>query len=172
MDFTYTRYADDLTFSSDSATSPAVGQLLRRVRYLIRQEGFEVHPQKTRVLRRGSRQEVTGVVVNDKPGVDRSTLRRFRAVLHQIEKDGPEGKSWGPGADVLASIMGYADFVAMVDPEKGAPLRARARALGKKHGYKSPLRPSAPKSSKSVADDAGDSPADSEGRGENWWKLW
>ena len=58
--WTYTRYADDLTFSSDEASSEAVGKLLRRVRYLVRQEDFKVHPEKTRVLRRGGRQEVTG----------------------------------------------------------------------------------------------------------------
>src|SRR5262249_8757414 len=82
-----TRYADDLTFSG--ARDADVGAMLGRVRFIAAAEGFAEHPQKTRVLRRGRRQEVTGVVVNQRLAVDRETLRRFRALLFQIDKDGP-----------------------------------------------------------------------------------
>ena len=99
-----------------------------------------MHPEKTRVMRRGRRQEVTGVVVNDKPGPARDDLRRFRAALYQIEKDGPAGKRWGAGGDILASIHGYACFVAMIDPARGQPLLTRVRALLAKHG-KGPRKP-------------------------------
>ncbi len=176
--FVYTRYADDLSFSSDNAESETVGKLMRRVRYLIQREGFTVHPDKTRVLRRAGRQEVTGIVVNDRLGVERATLRRFRAVLHQIEKDGPEGKTWGPGGNVLGSILGFANFVNMVDPEKGAALRERAKALCERHGYtppKPPRRPIAERDAPSQPEgpDSPDAPeAEGEGKGEDWWKLW
>ncbi|MCS6899502.1 MAG: reverse transcriptase family protein [Myxococcales bacterium] len=142
MGFVYTRYADDLTFSaqgfspSDGAPrlAPNVGPLLRRVRWVIQAEGFRVHPNKTRILHRSRRQEVTGIVVNQRLSVDRETLRKFRALLFQIEKDGPEGKHWGAGGDVLAAAVGYANFVAMVTPDKGRPLRARALALQARWG--------------------------------------
>jgi hypothetical protein len=95
------------------------------------------------VLRRGGQQEVTGVVVNDKPGVDRETLRRFRALLHQVEKSGPEGKRWNGSTDVIASAVGFANYVAMVDSAKGKVLQAKARALEQKYGRKTvaPPRP-------------------------------
>lgn len=135
LGFVYTRYADDLTFSGrgEAAESKRVGKLLRGVADIVAHEGFVVHPSKTRVMRRGRRQEVTGVVVNDKPSVARDELRKFRATLYQIEKDGPEGKRWGHGGDVLAAVHGYACFVAMVDPSRGKPLLERARALLTKH---------------------------------------
>lgn len=129
--FTYTRYADDLTLSTRDPDA-RIGSALAFVRKLVAAEGFAVHPDKIRVVRRGRRQEVTGVVVNDKPAIVRAELRRFRALLHQIEKDGLAGKRWGKagrGGDVLAAALGFASYVAMVDPAKGAALRAKVLAL-------------------------------------------
>lgn len=141
LGFVYTRYADDLSFSArrPAVGSMKVGKLLRAVADIIRHEGFTVHPDKTRVMRKGSKQEVTGVVVNDRLSVDRATIRRFRATLFQVEKDGPAGKRWGaPGGDLLASLHGYACFVAQVDPQRAAPLLAQVRRIFEKHGK--PLR--------------------------------
>lgn len=140
LGFVYTRYADDLTFSArgEAAGSVNVGKLLRAVNDIVEHEGFTVHPTKTRVMRRGRQQEVTGVVVNDRTSVDRTMLRKFRATLFQIEKDGPAGKRWGAGHDLLASIHGYACFVAQVDPQRAAPLMAQVRRIFEKHGK--PLR--------------------------------
>src|SRR5262249_50536847 len=61
----YTRYADDLTFSVDDEA--VLAPLFQRVRAVVRAEGFAEHADKTRVMRRSSRQEVTGVVVNTRP---------------------------------------------------------------------------------------------------------
>lgn len=131
--FTYTRYADDLTVSSKDPAAP-VGRMLAFLRKLVVSEGFAIHPDKVRVVRRGRRQEVTGVVVNERPGVPRDDLRRFRALLHHIEKDGPAGKTWGqPGTDVLTAALGYASYVAMVDRAKGEVLRAKVLALKAKY---------------------------------------
>ena len=139
LGFTYTRYADDLTFSGPKSAD--VGAMLDRIRVIATDEGFAEHPKKTRVLRRGRRQEVTGVVVNQQLGVDRETLRKFRALLFQIAKDGPAGKTWGASSDVFASAIGYANYVRMVDPAKGASLLARAKELAAKHGWQAPKKP-------------------------------
>jgi retron-type reverse transcriptase len=176
LGFVYTRYADDLTFSAHGPEPRDAGELLRFVRWLVRQEDFTPHPDKTRVLRRGRQQEVTGVVVNDKPGVDRETLKRFRALLHQIEKTGPEGKRWGNSGDVIASAVGFAHYVAMVDPVKGRAFQEKARALELRYGR----RPAAPPRGKKVAPPAA-APVDSprketeqkpaEPAKKKWWKL-
>jgi retron-type reverse transcriptase len=133
LGFRYTRYADDLTFSASGESAANVGKILRRVRWVVGQENLRVHPDKTRVWRRGRRQEVTGLVVNQRVNVSRRLLRRFRATLYQIECDGPEGKRWGNSRNVLSSLHGFANFVAMVDPARGAPLRERVRALIRKY---------------------------------------
>jgi retron-type reverse transcriptase len=131
--FTYTRYADDLTVSTKDAKAP-VQSMLAFLRHVAQEEGFAVHPDKVRVVRRARRQEVTGVVVNEKPGTPRDDLRRFRALLHHIDKDGPAGKTWGHStAPVLDVALGFASYVAMVDAAKGAALRAMVLALRAKY---------------------------------------
>ena len=127
LGFTYTRYADDLTFSADEDGHKLAGKLLWRVRQIVIDEGFTPHPQKQHVMRDSARQSVTGIVVNTKPAVSREMLRRFRATLFQVEKDGPAGKQWNGNENVLAALEGYAHFINMVDAGKGAPLLARVR---------------------------------------------
>ncbi|WP_229415887.1 reverse transcriptase family protein [Pseudoduganella armeniaca] len=128
LGFSYTRYADDLTFSGPEATRKLAGKLLWRVRQIVADEGFTPHPHKQHVMRASQRQSVTGIVVNEKPTIERDTLRRFRATLFQVEKDGPAGRQWNGNPNVLAALEGYAQFIRMVDPAKGAPLLARVRA--------------------------------------------
>jgi hypothetical protein len=190
LGFTYTRYADDLTFSVPKGGTGDVGKMLRLVRFVVRKEGFVPHPEKTRVLRRGGQQEVTGVVVNDKPGVDRETLRRFRALLHQMEKTGPEGKKWNGSTDVIASAVGFANYVAMVDPVKGKAFQEKARALEQKYGRKTvlPPRPKSwvpakpggigserPASSRDAVKtgepESGEAPNSGDASKKKWWKL-
>lgn len=134
LGFRYTRYADDITFSASGDAAGNVGRALRRISYAVKGEGFELHPDKTRVLRASRRQEVTGLVVNQRVNVSRKLLRRFRATLFQIERDGPAGKRWGNGNDVIASIEGFANFVAMVDAEKGAKFQKQVQAIIQRHG--------------------------------------
>ena len=127
--FSYTRYADDLTLSASGDNLAHICNVLKQTESIVTHEGFTIHPDKTRVLRRSRQQEVTGVVVNSKLNVSKKTLKRFRATLYQIEKDGPGGKRWGQSPDILASIQGFANFVYMVNPEKGAELQDRVRAI-------------------------------------------
>lgn len=181
LGYRYTRYADDLTFSGGRESNP--GRLMRRIHWVVEQEGFSVHPGKTRVFRKARRQEVTGVVVNETCSVSRATLKNFRAVLFQIEKDGPTGKAWGNTPDVIAAVEGFANYVAMVNPEKGAPLQERARALVDKHGKhpqprprrKSPQGETAATLAGARSDSAGasgDVPSDPSVKKKPWWKLW
>jgi RNA-directed DNA polymerase len=133
--FVYTRYADDLTFSTtNSEKMREIGNILKGTQGIVAHEGLMIHPDKTRVLRQSQQQEVTGVVVNQKLNVDRSTLKRFRATLYQIEKDGLAGKQWGQGADLLQSIQGFAHYIAMVNPSKGSEFLAQVQRIQKKYG--------------------------------------
>ena len=125
---TYTRYADDLSFGCDDTTL-SIGKFVHTVRKIVEQEGFVVHPQKTKIMRDGNRKEVTGIVINEKTSISRRKLRNFSALLHHIDKDGPKGKTWGESDDVLTAALGFASFVRMVDPQKGEKFHARVIAL-------------------------------------------
>ncbi len=77
----YTRYADDLTFSGQ--TPEQVGLLKKAVEGIVESEGFALNGAKTKVMRSGRCQSVTGVVVNQVAGLSRQERRRLRAALHQ-----------------------------------------------------------------------------------------
>jgi RNA-directed DNA polymerase len=138
--YTYTRYADDLTFSASGEPVKEVKRLLAHVRQIIADEDFKLHPKKLRIMRKGARKEVTGIVVNEKPAIIREEYRRFRSLVFQVEKDGPQGKHWNNSRNLLAAMRGYANFIAMVDPEKGKPLVERVKAICVKHQYKHVIR--------------------------------
>jgi len=128
LDFTYTRYADDMTFSSNDYMK--INKMMYWVKGIVKEEGFILHPKKTKIMKKGSCHEVTGVVVNEKLSVNRKELKKFRALLYQIEQSGLEGKSWhGKSENLMASVWGYANFIKMVDVEKGAKYMAQVKAL-------------------------------------------
>ncbi|NVM91592.1 reverse transcriptase family protein [Variovorax sp. SG517] len=133
LGFRYTRYADDLTFSAGPEHSRDTAKLLWRVKQIVASEGLTLHPDKQQVMRRHRQQHVTGIVVNDKLSVDRDTLRRFRAVLHQAERHGPQGLQWNGNSDVIGALRGYANFIAMTDAARAEPYLQRVRALAAKH---------------------------------------
>lgn len=112
----YTRYADDLTFSGDRR---AVG-LLRLARYTLAQIGLSLDPKKTNIFRRGRRQMVTGLVVNDKVSVPRHTRRLLRAAVHHFVQTGHS--SWQGSPQSENALKGRIAFVNMVDPQHGLPL--------------------------------------------------
>ncbi|MEQ1506634.1 MAG: reverse transcriptase family protein [Myxococcota bacterium] len=137
LGYTYTRYADDLTFSG---SPDSLKTLIGAVRAIVTDEGFRIHPDKTRIMRKGGRQEVTGLVVNRRLGVPRELVRRWRAVLHQVRTSGPDGRRFGPSADVYASLVGFASFVRMVEPDKGDAMLVAAREVAATGGWTQPPR--------------------------------
>jgi len=84
--FTYSRYADDITFSSDKKCD--YDKILGWATQIIENEHFIVNDKKTRILDKSKRQTVTGIVVNDGLNVNRRYVRRLKALLHNCEKYG------------------------------------------------------------------------------------
>ncbi|MCA1443252.1 trypsin-like peptidase domain-containing protein [Ensifer sp. IC4062] len=97
---TYTRYADDITISSNRNKFP--GKIARLTDPedhrsvvladtfldLIESNGFSVNHAKTRLLPRAFAQEVTGLIVNKKVNVPRGFVRQVRSMLHDWETNG------------------------------------------------------------------------------------
>ncbi len=129
LGFNYSRYADDLSFSGASEGSKLVGQLLWSIHKIVKDEGFVVHPEKIAVMRKGTQQRVTGIIVNEKVGIDRQMLRKFRALIHHIEQSGVQGKTWNNNNNLEASMRGYVNFVSMIKPEQGAKFKMKLDAI-------------------------------------------
>ncbi len=129
LGLTYTRYADDLTFSGDADYESRVGYLMARVRHIAENEGFRVNESKTRVQRRNMAQTVTGLVVNDRPGVARTEVRRIRAILHRARVEGLDRQNRVNVPDFRAWLLGKIAFIRMARPEVGDRLLAELRAI-------------------------------------------
>ncbi len=97
----YTRYADDITFSTNQAAFPPALAIFERTAPLVEQVrvgdaleraimacGFSVNQKKVRLQGRHRHQSVTGLCVNRTVNVERQRIRKIRAMLHAWEKYG------------------------------------------------------------------------------------
>lgn len=84
----YTRYADDITFSSMHYVYSKNGEFIKELARIIQTQGFVINETKTRLQKLGSRQEVTGIIVSDKLNVGKKYVREIRSLLYIWERYG------------------------------------------------------------------------------------
>ena len=84
----YTRYADDITFSSMHYVYSGNGEFINELARIINTQGFVINEAKTRLQKRGSCQEVTGILVSDKLNVTKKYVREIRSLLYIWDKYG------------------------------------------------------------------------------------
>jgi RNA-directed DNA polymerase len=155
----YSRFADDITFSTARPTFPELllesqdsygakvvlgSELLR----LVEKHKFTVNGAKSRVRSSHRRQEVTGLTVNRKVNVPRHYIRRVRALIHNWEKNGQQSMETqfhaidpgrktrrGTPPSLSAHLQGKLEFMRMIRG-RGDALHARyAIAASKLHGF-------------------------------------
>ena len=84
----YSRYADDITFSSMQYVYSTDGEFMKELNRIVLDEHFSLNDKKTRLQKRNERQEVTGVTVNEKTNVTRKYVREIRQLLYIWQKYG------------------------------------------------------------------------------------
>lgn len=120
----YSRYADDLTFSwHGGATEAPVKRIKASVTKIVANEGFAIKESKTRILRHGRRQRVTGLVVNksdtgEAARVPRFKMRELRTAIYKLEKGEPTKES-------IQQLRGWAAYVYMTDKNRGGAMLER-----------------------------------------------
>lgn len=82
----FSRYSDDITFSSDKPLYPAYC----KAKSLLEKMGFEINEAKTKFVTNANRQLVNGVVVNEVPRVTREYRRKLRQEVHYALIYSPE----------------------------------------------------------------------------------
>ena len=115
----YTRYADDITFSGGEAAV----ELLGRAKSVLASAGLKLDPEKTNIFRRGRRQMVTGLVVNEKAGVPRRYRRLVRAAVDKYCKGGDP--QWDGRAMTREELLGRVAFIRSAHPEEGSELQEK-----------------------------------------------
>lgn len=125
----YTRYADDLTFSGPAALKDHVVVLVRAIKKILREEQLHIAPEKTHFARRGARQEVTGYVVNSWVAPPREVARGIRALLHTAKKKGPAAANVDNVPRFKEHVRGRIEAVRAVNPERGKKLLSAFREI-------------------------------------------
>ncbi len=117
---TYSRYADDLTFS---CSQKIPRRFLNQLEFVLKHYRFKINPAKTRFSGPGQARYVTGLVVNEKVHPNRELRRRLRAMFHGAETDSAKYSQRSK------ELLGWASFVNSYDAELGRKYLTVARRL-------------------------------------------
>lgn len=110
----YTRYADDLTFSTnDKNIINRFDDFYNDLNSEIERAGFKINTDKTRVLYKDSRQNVTGLVVNKKINIDRRYYKKVRAMTNSLYRNGSFTIDGKPGT--VNQLGGMLSFINQVE---------------------------------------------------------
>lgn len=82
----YTRYADDMTFSSMQNVYQKDSEFIKELHRIITEQGFHIKESKTRLQKEGYRQEVTGLLVNENVNVQKRYIKQLRMWLYYWER--------------------------------------------------------------------------------------
>ena len=133
---TYSRYADDLTFSSLSFAR--LLRIRKFVEHILNEEGFNLNTAKTRFMGRSTRREVTGLVVGENSvGIGRQEKRILRVKIYQLlrgkieEEDKPQR---------INHINGWLSFLSHIDKDGVGMLKRCAESLNLQHGLRFPTK--------------------------------
>jgi retron-type reverse transcriptase len=120
----YTRYADDLAFSGDSAFERCAERFSTHVAAILLEEGFRAHHRKTRIMRQGVRQHLAGLVINERMNIMRPDFDRLKATLTNCVRLGMESQNRSGCSDFRSHLEGHVAFVETIHPARGSRLRA------------------------------------------------
>ncbi|MCL1918219.1 MAG: reverse transcriptase domain-containing protein [Peptococcaceae bacterium] len=127
---TYTRYADDMSFSFDSTLpidAEHIKKFIHQIQRIVHSEGFKINKQKTRYLKHNNRQAVTGIVINNEEiSVPKVWLKKMRAALYNAKKQKEQG-TLDPGK--IHEIAGMACWLNSVNPTKYKKMIDEAKDL-------------------------------------------
>ena len=120
----YTRYADDLAFSSNDARfERRIETFSIHVAAILMEEGFTVNFRKTRVMRQGVRQHLAGLIANQRINVIRADFDRLKATLTNCVRLGPESQNREAHPQFRSHLEGRVGFVEMINASRGERLR-------------------------------------------------
>lgn len=116
--FTYTRYADDMSFSFiNENTDLTYGRLIGLISKIVKEEGFNINKNKTKFLRQNNRQCITGIVINNEEiGVPKKWIKNLRAAIYNANK--LKNNEQIPSSKTINEISGMTSWIKSVNSEK------------------------------------------------------
>lgn len=124
---TYTRYADDLTFSSLNPIK--IVQIISTIDKIIVDEGFKINKAKTRVAGASRQKKITGLVLSDDGfGIGNTKAKQLRSKIFHLTKPA-EQKNF----KLLNEVIGWLNYLKSVDTKRLSQLKVYIEKLKKKY---------------------------------------
>ncbi len=120
---TYSRYADDLAFSGGPDVARRIEHYAAEIGSIANAEGWRVQHRKTRIMRQGVQQHLTGLVVNTRLNCRRRDVDALRATLTNCVRHGPGSQNREHRPDFREHLRGRIAWVRSVNPQKGDRLQ-------------------------------------------------
>ncbi len=116
----YSRYADDIALSGNAHRDyrflePLIGGICL-------DEGVTLNYRKTRIRRSHQKQRLTGIVVNNKPNIDRKQFDTLKAILTNCARHGLQSQNRISHAHFSAHLLGKIQYVKSLNKERGLKL--------------------------------------------------
>lgn len=123
----YTRYADDLSFSGLNPSK--VAKIIPMIKTIINEENFVVNHKKTRIASSARAKIVTGLVVNeDSVGIGKQKFKDLRAKIHHLTLPAEQTNE-----KLLYHVVGWLSYLNSVDKERLKKAKKYISELTKKH---------------------------------------
>jgi hypothetical protein len=122
LEVSYSRYADDLTFSGPARLVRVANTLRRAVAEIARDEGFTVNDRKSMLATSAGQQRLCGIVVNDRLNAPRQEYEVLKAILHNSRVHGPASQNRAAHPDFRAHLLGRISWIGSLNPERGDKL--------------------------------------------------
>jgi RNA-directed DNA polymerase len=119
----YTRYADDMAFSGDTLGLGGREAFHGALKRIVENEGFQLHPDKTRHMGASARQRLLGMTINSHLNLPRAEFDRLKAILHLSIRHGPHSQNRDGHVDFRAHLAGRVQWAEHVNPRRGVTLR-------------------------------------------------
>lgn len=120
---TYTRYSDDMTFSTHSKefSRQRAKKIILAIGQLLSKKGFKIQHRKTTVIPPGAKKIVLGLNVDgDKPKLRKEIKDVLRMHMHYLIKYGPKNHAEKRKFDTIwgmkCHIRGLIDYANMIEP--------------------------------------------------------
>lgn len=120
--FDYTRYADDMAFSSDDFSPAQNRRLIKLVTQIAQYEGFAINQRKTRVMTPAQRQKLAGIVINEKTSIAAKDIKSFEAQLYNCVHKGAAIQNTKNHPNFRAHLQGKLAHIIDVAPHKARKL--------------------------------------------------
>lgn len=116
--FTYSRYADDMSFSfTGDVNNLNTSKFLGLVSKIVKEEGFNINKEKTKFLRKNNCQAITGVIINNEEiGVSKKWIKILRAAIYNGKKVIESGEKLSERS--INEIQGMTSWIKSVNEKR------------------------------------------------------